>query len=62
MAFNLALDNCAGVHNHQPVSGKIDIVLNFKTATPPGLNLFCMCIYESEISVDKGKVYMNYAP
>ena len=62
MAFNLAVDNCAGVHNHQPMSGKIDIVLNFESATPAGLNLFTMCIFESEISIDKGKVYMNYAP
>lgn len=62
MAFNLALDGCAGIHNHQPSSGKIDLELTFERATPASLNLFVMCVYESEITVDKGKVYMNYAP
>ena len=62
MAFNLAFDGCAGLHNHQPSSGKIDLILNFEVPTPSSLNLFVMCVYESEIVVDKGKVYMNYAP
>lgn len=60
MAFNLGLDSCAGVHNHEPLTGKLEVELDFREATTYPLSLFYMAIFENMITITNGDVVKNF--
>lgn len=55
LPFDLTPDKCNGLHNHQPVTGAIDVKLKFRAPLAEPVTVVCELVYNKILINDKEK-------
>ena len=61
IAYDLTPDKCMGTHSHLPESGVIDLHLTFGSPTQSALTLLILANYESNVTLTKDEVLLDYS-
>jgi hypothetical protein len=61
IAYDLTPDKCMGTHSHSPETGVIDLNLTFSSPTQSALTLLILANYESNVTITKDEVLLDYS-